>query len=58
MMRGNEFVRREAHEFGHTIDPSRETFVFAFADLSAEAEGEGRRSNRPGNSQAKGPRRR
>jgi hypothetical protein len=56
MMLCNIPVRREALRGWPAHDPSRETFVFVSADLSAEAEDEGRRSNRPGNSQAKGPR--
>jgi len=47
MMPRNGHFRREARLSGHTIDPSRERLG-----------NKRRRSNRPGNSQAKGPRRR
>jgi hypothetical protein len=53
MMRRNEPFRREAQRLGDTYDPSRETFALSLADPSTIAEGEGRRRNRPGNSQAK-----
>ena len=58
MMLSNIPVRRMAPRDWPAYDPMRETFVSLQSDLSveAEAEGEGRRSNRPGNSQAKGPR--
>jgi len=56
MMLCNIPVRRTALREWPAHDPTRETFVSSQADLSAKCEGEGRRSNRPGNSQAKGPR--
>jgi len=56
MMRSNIPARRRRCRAGqHTIPRGRRS-TSCFADLSAEAAGEGRRSNRPGNSQAKGPR--